>query len=214
MDKATGFHTRNILDEDNIVGVAQLCNKIDGNFDYFDEQVANAFSIYCGISIMHSLMYKRIQDAQARSKLSNELMTYHMKVSNQDVADITTCPDPHDEPNIGKFTFTPRKILHKETPCYILLMMQHLNFLEHFRIKKETLIKFILYVKKGYRDLPYHNWLHAFSVSHFAFLCIKNFQLIEKGYMTKLEALAYFISCMCHDIDHRGTTNFVSAAIK
>lgn len=86
MDETTGFKTRNILcfpirDEDNIVGVAQLCNKTCGHFDYFDEQVANAFSIYCGISIMHSLVYKKIQDAQDRSRLSNELMLYHMQVS-------------------------------------------------------------------------------------------------------------------------------------
>jgi hypothetical protein len=63
------------------LGVALLCNKIDGvYFDVFDEEVAMAFSIYCGISIMHSIVYKKIQDAQARSKLSNELMMYHMQV--------------------------------------------------------------------------------------------------------------------------------------
>ena len=49
-------------------------------FDVFDEEVATAFSIYCGISIMHSIVYKKIQDAQARNKLSNELMMYHMQV--------------------------------------------------------------------------------------------------------------------------------------
>lgn len=67
----------------NILGVAQLCNKMDGlYFDVFDEEVATAFSIYCGISIMHSIVYKKIQDAQARNKLSNELMMYHMQVIN------------------------------------------------------------------------------------------------------------------------------------
>lgn len=86
VDEATGFRTRNILcfpikDDNGVVGVAQLCNKKDGAFDYFDEEVANAFGIYCGLSIVHSLMYKRIHDAQARSKLSNELMMYHMRVS-------------------------------------------------------------------------------------------------------------------------------------
>lgn len=61
--------------------MAQLCNKKNGlYFDVFDEEVAMAFSIYCGISIMHSIVYKKIQDAQARSKLSNELMMYHMQV--------------------------------------------------------------------------------------------------------------------------------------
>lgn len=65
----------------SILGVAQLCNKINGlYFDAFDEQIATAFSIYCGISIMHSIVYKKMQDAQARNKLSNEIMMYHMKV--------------------------------------------------------------------------------------------------------------------------------------
>ena len=39
-----------------------------------------AFSAYCGLSIMHGFMYKKVTDAQYRSKLSNELMMYHMKV--------------------------------------------------------------------------------------------------------------------------------------
>lgn len=70
------------MDESRVIGVAELVNKVDGtHFDQFDEEVAMAFSVYCGISIMHSLVYKRIQDAQARNKLSNELMMYHMKVS-------------------------------------------------------------------------------------------------------------------------------------
>ncbi|RZB39628.1 PDEase I domain containing protein [Asbolus verrucosus] len=62
-------------------------------------------------------------------------------------------------------------------------------------------------VQKNYRDVPYHNWKHAFSVTHFAYLCLKKFQLVEQGYISNLEALAYFISCLCHDIDHRGINN-------
>ncbi len=47
----------------------------------FQQEIARSFSTYCAISIMHSLMYKKVVDAQHRSKLSNELMMYHMKVS-------------------------------------------------------------------------------------------------------------------------------------
>ena len=39
-----------------------------------------AFSIYCGISIVHSLVYRKMEEAQARNQLINELMIYHMKV--------------------------------------------------------------------------------------------------------------------------------------
>lgn len=63
-------------------------------------------------------------------------------------------------------------------------MFEDLKFIEYFRIKKETLTRFILYVKRGYRDLPYHNWLHAFCVAHFAYLCLKNFKLVENGYIS------------------------------
>lgn len=77
---------RNILcfpirDEKEIIGVAQLCNKVGREyFDACDEEIASAFSIYCGISIMHSIVYKKISDAQARTKISNEMLMYHLKV--------------------------------------------------------------------------------------------------------------------------------------
>ena len=84
----------------SVIGVAELCNKTSGlHFTKFDEEIALAFSAYCGLSILHSLMYKKLvkthkfpqksffkkiiliqADAQHRSKLSNELMMYHMKV--------------------------------------------------------------------------------------------------------------------------------------
>jgi cGMP-dependent 3',5'-cyclic phosphodiesterase len=80
---------RNILcfpirKDKDIIGVAQLCNKKNGlYFDVLDEEVAMVFSIYCGISIMHSLVYRKIQEAQARNQLVNELMIYHMKVCGE-----------------------------------------------------------------------------------------------------------------------------------
>lgn len=41
------------------------------------------------------------------------------------------------------------------------------------------LSRFCLMVKKGYRDPPYHNWMHAFSVSHFCYLLYKNLELVN-----------------------------------
>ncbi|XP_069947846.1 cGMP-specific 3',5'-cyclic phosphodiesterase [Cherax quadricarinatus] len=86
-DQCTGFKTRNILcfpikENGQVIGVAELCNKTTGlHFTRFDEELATAFSIYCGISISNSLLYKKVFDTQVRSKLSNELMMFHMKVS-------------------------------------------------------------------------------------------------------------------------------------
>ncbi|CAB0028004.1 unnamed protein product [Trichogramma brassicae] len=217
IDEVTGFKTRNILcfpirDEKGIIGVAQLCNKINGNyFDVNDEEVAMAFSIYCGISIMHSIVYKKIQDAQARSKLSNELMMYHMQVDLQveeeDVQALLNCGDDHNIKDFDSFNFCPRTVPYRHMPCYVLKMFEDLNFIKRWRIKKNVLARFTLYVKKGYRDAPYHNWMHAFSVAHFAYLLIKNLRLVEEEHMTELQAFVFLVSCLCHDIDHRGTNN-------
>lgn len=73
-----------IKDGNDVLGVAELCNKTSAPcFTRADEELAMSFSIYCGISLVHGLMYKKVRDAQHRSHLSNELMMYHMKVSKK-----------------------------------------------------------------------------------------------------------------------------------
>ncbi|XP_064481754.1 cGMP-dependent 3',5'-cyclic phosphodiesterase-like isoform X2 [Ornithodoros turicata] len=215
MDETTGFKTRNILcfpikDESAVIGVAELCNKVNGKyFTFFDEEMAKAFSIYCGISIMHSLMWKKVRDAQHRSKLSNELMMYHMLVSQEDVKQLVSKPVPPSssyDPDFSKFSFTPRVIPEKTTTLVVITMFDELGFTARWKIPRESLAKFVLMVKKGYRDPPYHNWMHAFAVAHFCYLVLKNLSLMGT-YLTELEAFALFVACLCHDLDHRGTNN-------
>jgi cGMP-dependent 3',5'-cyclic phosphodiesterase len=50
-----------------------------------------------------------------------------------------------------------------------------------FHISRDTLARFVLMVRRGYRDPPYHNWMHAFSVAHFSFSLIENLGLVEQG---------------------------------
>ena len=86
-------------------------------------------------------------------------------------------------------------------------MFEDLGLSQRFRIPRSVLARFVLMVKRGYRDPPYHNWSHAFSVAHFAYLCVKNLKLEEDSLLTNLEILAFVVASLCHDIDHRGTNN-------
>ncbi|XP_035829015.1 cGMP-dependent 3',5'-cyclic phosphodiesterase [Aplysia californica] len=216
IDDSTGFRTRNILcfpimDEEGVVlGVAQLCNK--KTFQYFttfDEDIASAFAVYCCISISHSLMYKKVIDIQYRNSLANELMMFHMQqvptyevlaMAESTVPTVTTF-----NVNFDSFDFAPRTIPESGTILSCLSMFEDLGFSSRWRIKTETLVRFLMMVKKGYRNPPYHNWMHAYAVTHFCYLLIKNLQL--HNYLEDIELLALFVSCLCHDIDHRGTTN-------
>uniref|UniRef100_A0A8C7YTK3 Phosphodiesterase 2A n=1 Tax=Oryzias sinensis TaxID=183150 RepID=A0A8C7YTK3_9TELE len=91
----------------------------------------------------------------------------------------------------------------------IIVKIKKLNSTKRNQRNSETQ-KFCLMVKKGYRDPPYHNWMHAFSVSHFCYLLYKNLGL--SNYLQDIEILALFVSCMCHDLDHRGTNNSFQVA--
>uniref|UniRef100_A0A8B9JBM5 Phosphodiesterase n=1 Tax=Astyanax mexicanus TaxID=7994 RepID=A0A8B9JBM5_ASTMX len=197
-----------------VIGVAELVNKTNGPwFNRFDEDLATAFSIYCGISIAHSLLYKRVHEAQFRSHLANEMMMYHMKVSEEEVTKLLTSgiePVEQIHPSFAEFTYTPRSLPDDNTPMGILSMFEDMGFINTYKIDIHTLARFCLMVKKGYRDPPYHNWMHAFSVSHFCYLLYKNLEL--SNYLEDIEILALFVSCMCHDLDHRGTNNSFQVA--
>uniref|UniRef100_A0A673B534 Phosphodiesterase n=1 Tax=Sphaeramia orbicularis TaxID=375764 RepID=A0A673B534_9TELE len=220
VDDSTGFKTRNILcfpikDENNeVIGVAELVNKMNGPwFNRFDEDLATAFSIYCGISIAHSLLYKKVHEAQFRSHLANEMMMYHMKVSEEEVSKLLVSgiePVKEIHPCYAEFTYTPRSLPDDTTPMCILSMFEDMGFINTYKIDIQTLARFCLMVKKGYRDPPYHNWMHAFSVSHFCYLLYKNLGL--SNYLEDIEIFALFVSCMCHDLDHRGTNNSFQVA--
>uniref|UniRef100_A0A8C5P3Y7 Phosphodiesterase n=1 Tax=Jaculus jaculus TaxID=51337 RepID=A0A8C5P3Y7_JACJA len=222
VDDSTGFRTRNILcfpiknENQEVIGVAELVNKINGPwFSKFDEDLATAFSIYCGISIAHSLLYKKVNEAQYRSHLANEMMMYHMKVSDDEYTKLLhdgIQPVAAIDSNFANFTYTPRSLPEDDTSMAILSMLQDMNFINNYKIDCPTLARFCLMVKKGYRDPPYHNWMHAFSVSHFCYLLYKNLELTN--YLEDMEIFALFISCMCHDLDHRGTNNSFQVASK
>ncbi|XP_071546551.1 cGMP-dependent 3',5'-cyclic phosphodiesterase-like [Panulirus ornatus] len=220
-DECTGFKTRNILcfpikEDEEVIGVAELCNKTTGlHFTRFDEEIATAFSIYCGISISNSLLYKKVFDTQVRSKLSNELMMFHMKVTKEEVDRLVQAevlPPGAFHKDFCSFRYFPRLLPESRTPLAVVSMMESLGMINKFRLSRESLARFTLMVRKGYRDPPYHNWLHAFSVTHFAFLLLDNLCLTETNSLTHLEALALIVSSMCHDLDHRGTTNSFQVA--
>ncbi|KAL4710587.1 hypothetical protein ACJJTC_003223 [Scirpophaga incertulas] len=197
-----------VREQTGIIGVCQLINKIgEPYFDGLDEELALAFGVYSGVCIAHSAVHEKVREAHIRNVLANELVMYHMNVGDSEVQSILQCTGFHGHPHGHSLHFNVRALPPRELPCYALKMFSELGFDRRFSIKRMKLARFILRVKKGYRDVPYHNWLHGFSVAQWAYAAIFNFSLISKGYLTDLQALMYVIAGFVHDLDHRGTTN-------
>ncbi|VDL76464.1 unnamed protein product [Nippostrongylus brasiliensis] len=109
-------------------------------------------------------------------------------------------------PEFDRFSFSPRSI--GDGDAYVaasMTMFDDLGYTEKYRINKRKLASFLLRVAKGYREVPYHNWSHAFSVAHFCWISLRTPAVLHG--LDELERLALLIACLCHDIDHRGTTN-------
>ncbi|VDN06480.1 unnamed protein product [Thelazia callipaeda] len=218
VDERTGFVTRNILcfpikdTSGNLVGVAELCNKIGKPaFTKHDEQIAMTFAVYCAISISHCLLYRKLQEAHRRSHLAAELLVQGstLSIAPEDllrltVGDIPTATSYASD--FDHFYFSPRSIGTGDTYVEAALsIFQDLGFVQRFRLQRRTLACFLLMVQKSYRDVPYHNWSHAFAVSHFTYLLLRT-ETAHRA-LSELENFALLVASLCHDIDHRGTTN-------
>ncbi|KAI8422778.1 hypothetical protein MSG28_006523 [Choristoneura fumiferana] len=213
VDSYPGIDVKTILtfpirEQTGIIGVGQLINKIgDPYFDAMDEEMALAFSIYCGVCIIHSVVYQKLQEAHIRNALANELVMYHMQVADSEVAKLMECTGFHGHPHLSSLHFNQRALPMRELPCYALKMFEDLGFVKTFNLKRTKLCRFILHVKKGYRDVPYHSWLHSFNVAQWAYAAMINYKLVSQGYFNDLQAMMYLIAGLVHDLDHRGTTN-------
>jgi cGMP-dependent 3',5'-cyclic phosphodiesterase len=141
------------------------------------------------------LLYRRLQEAQRRHNVASEMMfsTSSIQIADEDLLKLTvreTVPPTTMYPEFDEFTFWPRSITTSESQLqccmgmfYVrkffkilknnLKLLQDLKFMQRFRVRSQTLARFLLMVQKGYRDVPFHNWVHAFSVGHFAHLLLK-----------------------------------------
>uniref|UniRef100_A0A8R1U0J0 Phosphodiesterase n=1 Tax=Onchocerca volvulus TaxID=6282 RepID=A0A8R1U0J0_ONCVO len=218
VDERTGFITRNILcfpiknSSGNLVGVAELCNKIGKPaFTKHDEQIAMTFAVYCAISISHCLLYRKLQEAHRRSHLAAELLVQGstLSIAPEDLLRLTVGEIPATTsfaPDFNHFNFPPRSIGSGDTYVEAALsIFKDLGFVQRFRLQRHTLACFLLMVQKGYRDVPYHNWSHAFAVAHFIYLLLRT--ETARNALNELESFALYVASLCHDIDHRGTTN-------
>jgi len=84
-------------------------------------------------------------------------------------------------------------------------MFHSLDLINQLNINKSDFINFLISVRKSYKSLPYHNWLHAVDVTQFVFFVINNAPVNE--YLKQSEIFALLVAAISHDIDHDGRNN-------
>ncbi|KZC08932.1 Dual 3',5'-cyclic-AMP and -GMP phosphodiesterase 11 [Dufourea novaeangliae] len=213
VDDGTGFKHRTILcmpiknSSGQIIGVIQLINKFDDlAFTKNDENFVEAFAIFCGMGIHNTHMYEKAVIAMAKQSVTLEVLSYHASASLEDAQRLRGLRVPSAAHfQLHDFKFDDIYMEDDQTLTACLRMFLDLDFVERFHIDYDVLCRWLLSVKKNYRNVTYHNWRHAFNVAQMMFAILTATQWWK--IFGEIECLALIIACLCHDLDHRGTNN-------
>ncbi|XP_065316589.1 probable 3',5'-cyclic phosphodiesterase pde-5 isoform X2 [Gordionus sp. m RMFG-2023] len=212
VDDLTGYQTKTILCmpiyiRKEIIGVMQMVNKKDTTFNEADEKNFEAFAIYCGLALYHAQLYEKIYRSEKKYKVALEVLSYHITAGQDEVERLMakggSLPNDVTVEAIRNFDFdNDIDKNHNDLKPELVFFMYNDLFGKN-RLNLELVARFILTVRKNYRNVPYHNWTHGFYVAHAAYVILKIYS--EK--FDHLESLALFIASLCHDLDHRGKNN-------
>ena len=89
--------------------------------------------------------------------------------------------------------------------CITYTILQERGLLKTFNIAPSTLVTYLLHLEDHYREVPYHNHMHAADVTQSAHVLLSVAAL--DNVFTELEVLAAIFACAIHDVDHPGLTN-------
>lgn len=213
VDMDTGFHTKQMLcmpiknASGAIEGVSLLINKLDGTpFNKNDEDMFEAFSIFCGMGIHNTQMYEKVCRAVAKQRVALETLSYHATAPQEEAVRLKKVPvPPCQDIGLHEFKFSEIGMTEDETLTASLRMFLDVDLISKFRINYENMCRWLLSVRKNYRNVTYHNWRHAFTVTQTMFAMIKSGGLSKV--LSDLEIMALMVGSLSHDLDHRGTTN-------
>ncbi len=75
-------------------------------------------------------------------------------------------------------------------------MFSNMGLIHEFRIPKEQFHRFLIILHAKYRHVPFHNFLHAFNVTHSMYYFLSKCDAKEN--FGRMEILALLLSCLCH----------------
>ena len=206
MDKETGYRTNKLLvvpinnSNDDVIGVIELLNKINGNFDKNDLEFLTVFITFASVVFENSKLREKLAsvDGQIMKLMTPEerrkpCIPALLELTEGEKAKVNTMDCfAGDFKGVGHF---------KE--CFYFFQTFHL--LEKFAINSEQFFRFVYTISERYTSTPYHNWTHACDVLQCVFFQLKtaNVDQIYESW----EIFTLLVAAVCHDTNHEGFNN-------
>ncbi|XP_061084441.1 cone cGMP-specific 3',5'-cyclic phosphodiesterase subunit alpha'-like [Conger conger] len=231
----SGWKIKNVLSlpivnkKEEILGIATFFNRKDNKpFDEYDEQITETLTQFLGWSALNCDTYDKLNKMENRKDIAQEMLMYQTSCTTSERQTILNAeeklgqnPEDCDDKELYKllrtnvpeckdvelleFHFSDFDLSeHELIKCGIRCFFE-LKVVEKFKVPAEALTRWMYTIRKGYRDITYHNWRHGFNVGQTMFALLMTGML--KKYYSDLDAFAMVAAAFCHDIDHRGTNN-------
>ncbi|KAJ8297983.1 hypothetical protein KUTeg_024514 [Tegillarca granosa] len=205
----TGYKTKNILcmpiaTKSKIHGVVEMINSIrSDHFSHMDEHALQMFAVYCALALHYCRLFNLLAQQKAQYRVAMEVIQYHSVCTEEEMEPLLKQPLlPPEEipPDLTTYYFSGFHFSNVLPQLFIQLVVDMFGR-ESFEIPK--LCRFVLTVRKNYRQVTYHNWLHGFHVAHCVWCIIDQ----SPDIFSDFEKMALVIAGICHDVDHRGYNN-------
>lgn len=189
-----------IISTNGLVGIFHLLNKKYGIFTRADESTLKTFAKYVSCCLQYNTELKRLQKAEMKYSIYGGHLKRLMKpcVHEYEYSLRTMSTKVH---NLLDFKWYIPEAIASDSPQIAVHMVKDLC--DDGNLNHDNLVKFMLTARRLYRNVPYHNFDHAFNFMH----CMYNILKRNKSTFSTFEMKVLLISSIGHDIDHSGYTN-------
>jgi GAF domain-containing protein len=124
---------------------------------------------------------------------------------------LTIVGSPHEDlQDILSWEFNCFAVSDERLLVHSFNMFKALDLVSEFSIDEAKLTSFLRVIHDNYRDNPYHNFRHGFSVLHCCFMVMTDggkSTEVATQYFDVLDVFACLVAGYCHDVDHPGYGN-------
>ncbi|KAF5400209.1 hypothetical protein PHET_06132 [Paragonimus heterotremus] len=139
-------------------------------FGQVDECLFEALALFAGLGIANRQTYDRVLRLVAKQRILLDVLSYHATAPMSEAKWLANSLIPSVRFfQLDQFTFTDIELSDETTLQATLRMFLEMRFMKTFKIEMLRLCRWILSVKKNYREVTYHNWRHAFNVTQTMF---------------------------------------------
>lgn len=98
------------------------------------------------------------------------MLSYHATAPEEEVDNLAALEVPATETcNLASMALDSQQLTSDDLCTGVLRMFIDTGFVQDSAISHERLCRWVLSVRRNYREVTYHNWIHAFNVTQCMF---------------------------------------------